>query len=88
MRAKRGRSALLDTGANHSMFHRDVEPFMRNAKKSKMNVQVASGDMTHGIMDGGVRMKTDGESITEQGTTMGDLPIELYSVDNKYYQEN
>jgi site-specific DNA-cytosine methylase len=88
MRAKRGRSALLDTGANHSMFHRDVEPFMRNAKKSKMNVQVASGDMTHGIMDGGVRMKTDGESITVQGTAMDNLPMELYSVDNKYYQEN
>ena len=56
---------MLDTGANHSMFHRDSEPFMRNAKKSKVNVQVASGVMTHGITDGGMRMKTDGENITE-----------------------
>ena len=32
--AKRRRSALLDTGANHSLFHRDVEPFMHNPKES------------------------------------------------------
>jgi hypothetical protein len=67
---KRGRSTMVDTGANQSMFHRDVEGCMRKIKRSRMEVQVANGDTMRGAMDGNVPMRTDGGVITMKGTTV------------------
>ena len=87
VRVKRKRSAMVDTGANQSMFHRDVEGYMKKAKRSNMKIQVASGGSMNGAVDGEVKMKTGGASMKLQGTTVDGLPMELISVDQKYYEE-
>lgn len=84
---KRKRSSMLDTGANISLFEREVECYMRDCKGSKMQVQVANSQVMHGACDGRIRMNTDGDFADEQVTTMEGIPCELYSVQQKYFAE-
>ena len=84
---KRKRAAMMDTGANCSLFHRDVEDSMKNRKRSRMKIQVANNKKTNGAMEGKLIMKTGGADAEEKVTSVDGLPHELFSVDNKYYVE-
>ena len=84
---KRKRSAMMDTGANVSLFHRDVEGSMKNPKRSKLRIQVANSDEMQGKTEGDLIMKTKGADVEERVTSVDGLPHELFSVDNKYYVE-
>jgi hypothetical protein len=43
---------MMDTGANVSLFHKDVEDSMRNPKRSKLKIQVANSDEMQGETEG------------------------------------
>ena len=78
---------MLDTCANISLFRREVECYMRNRKKSKMQVQVANSQVIQGAYDGSIRTHTAGDVTEEHIASMEGISCELYSVQQKYFAE-
>ena len=86
---KRKRSAMLDTGANRTLMFRDVEGSLDKKRKSNMQIQIANSEYMVGEQDGVLNMiGTNNEEFMEPVTTAEGIPRELYSVDNKYFNEH
>ena len=77
----------MDTGASHSLVQPEVERFMDNKVKSKMQIQVANKETMHGRYDGNIIMNTTGSIVQERVTSAKNLPQNLYSIDKKFYEE-
>ena len=88
------RTAMLDTGANLHLMHRDVEPELQAAKRSRYNIQVANKQYLKGSVDGtmtmlvlnsmdqqGMPLQT---TLTQKVTTVDHLSRELFSVEDLY----
>ena len=84
------RSAMLDTGANISLFDKSVESAMANMSASKMQIEVANSETMPGRKDGTLHMfildgkhaSRDGAVFQHQITTVDNLSRELFSVDD------
>ena len=88
------RSAMLDTGANVSLFGKDVESNMTNCRKSKLQIEVANSQLMDGRSDGTLHMcildsdhsSRDGAVFHHQVTTVDNLSRELFSIDDLFSQ--
>ena len=89
------RSTLFDTGANGSLNHRDVEPYLIDACCSKNKIEVAKeGESLHGYSDGKLMcsvLNTVGNpncewktELKHNTTTADGLTLELFSFDEFY----
>ena len=80
---------MLDTGANITCVKEDLRHMLSNARKSKTNIQIADSEYMRGGTDGDLNMTdTGGADIQERVTTIRNLPNELYSFDNKYFEQD
>ena len=88
------RSTLFDTGANGSLNHRDVEPYLEDSCYSNNRIGVANGGQMKGCSDGTLRCSilntvgnTNSDLKTElkhSTTTTDGLSMELFSFDEFY----
>ena len=88
------RSTLFDIGANGSLNHRDVEPYLEDSKSSNNNIGVANGGQMKGCSDGTLRcsiLDTVGHTgcdwkteLKHNTTTTDGLTLELFSFDEFY----
>ena len=87
------RSALVDTGCNHTLLFTSIEPFLDERKKSRLQIQVADkGSSMMGSKDGVLRALAFGaEGVSSGGTNLSincsttkTLHRELLSVDEFY----
>jgi site-specific DNA-cytosine methylase len=88
------RSAMLDTGANVSLFGKDVESHMTSCCKSRLQIEVANSQLMNGRSDGTLHMcildsnhsNRDGAVFQHQITTVDNLSRELFSIDDLYLE--
>jgi len=87
------RSALVDTGCNHTLLFTSIEPFLDERKQSRLQIQVADkGSSMMGSKDGVLRALAFGaEGVISGGnklnincSTTKTLHRELLSVDEFY----
>lgn len=85
-------SALIDTGADISLFKRQVEASMSNKQQSTMRIQVADSNYLQGHTDDKLHMcllnaqqgEKQGMILSHQVTTADNLSHELLSIDDMY----
>jgi hypothetical protein len=88
------RSGMLDTGANVSLFGKDVESSMTSCRKSRLQIEVANSQLMDGRSDGTLHMcildgnhsNRDGAVSQHQVTTVDNLSRELFSIDDLFTQ--
>ena len=88
------RSTLFDTGANGSLNHRDVEPYLEDSCYSNNRIGVVNGGQMKGCSDGTLRcsiLNTVGNTnsdwkteLKHSTTTTDGLAMELFSFDEFY----
>ena len=89
------RSAMLDTGANVSLFDKMVEAAMTHTSTSKLQIEVANSQWMSGRQDGTLNMfildgnhqTRDGAVFQHQVTTVDNLSRELFSIDDLYVNQ-
>ena len=66
------RSALVDTGCNHTLLFTSIEPFLDERKQSRLQIQVADkGSSMIGSKDGVLRALAFGaEGVSSGGTNL------------------
>lgn len=96
-KSNKPRSALVDTGANRSLYFSDVEPWLQNSRPSKIVIEVADSALMKGGLDGRLLMLvlSSPKSINvrqpdiyydQEVTTNRNLSRELQSVDEAYVE--
>ena len=88
---KRKRSCAIDSGANISLFYDDLKDHIKNRRRSRTMINVASDDYMHGVHEGEITMKVEGASedirMNLGITTAEQLSRELFSIDYGYMHQ-
>ena len=85
---------MLDTGANVSLFGKDVEFHMSSCRKPRLQIKVTNSQLTNGRPDGTLHMcildsnhcNRHGAVFQHQLTPVDNLSRELFSIDDLHLE--